>query len=203
VARLGILGGTFNPPHVGHLLCAQEARVRLELDTVLLMPVASPPHKALRDDPGPQRRLEMCRVAAALEDWLEGSDLEVSRGGPSYTVDTLEALHDSHPEDELTWIAGGDMALSLPAWREPERVLSLARFAVAERGEARRADIERALAALEGRHAVVFFEMPRMDVSSSQVRNRVAAGLPVRWMVPDAVGDYVRDHGLYGSAVAA
>ncbi|MDX6649608.1 MAG: nicotinate-nucleotide adenylyltransferase [Solirubrobacteraceae bacterium] len=203
MARLGILGGTFNPPHVGHLLCAQEARVRLDLDAVLLMPVASPPHKPLRDDPGPERRLEMCRLAAAEEDWLEASDLEVSRGGPSYTVDTLEALHDSHPEDELTWIAGGDMALSLPAWRDPERVLSLARFAVAERGEARRADIERALAGLEGRHSVVFFEMPRIDVSSSTVRDRVAAGLPVRWLVPDAVGAYVREHGLYGSAVTA
>lgn len=203
MARLGILGGTFNPPHVGHLLCAQEARVRLDLDAVLLMPAASPPHKPLRDDPGAERRLEMCRLAAAQEDWLEASDVEVSRGGPSYTVDTLEALHDSHPEDELTWIAGGDMALSLPAWREPERVLSLARFAVAERGEARRADIERALAGLEGRDGVVFFEMPRMDVSSSTVRTRLAAGLPVRWLVPDAVGSYVREHGLYGSAVTA
>lgn len=203
MARLGILGGTFNPPHVGHLLCAQEARARLDLDAVLLMPVAAPPHKPLRDDPGPERRLEMCRLAAAEEEWLDVSDLEARRGGPSYTVDTLAALHESHPEDELTWIVGGDMALSLPAWREPDRVLSLARFAVAERGDARRADIERALAGLEGRRAVVFFDMPRVDVSSSTVRNRVAAGLPVRWLVPDAVGSYLRAQGLYRSAVTA
>ena len=139
MARIGILGGTFNPPHIAHLVCAQEAVAQLELDRVRLMPVATPPHKPLDDEPGPEVRLELCRRATEGDPHLEVSDLEVARGGPSYTVDTLAALHERSPGDELTWIAGGDMAASLPTWREPERVLGLARFAVAERSGAARA----------------------------------------------------------------
>jgi len=203
VASLGILGGTFNPPHLGHLVCAHEAQAELGLDRVALMPVAAPPHKPLPADPGPQVRLEMCRLAARDVAWLEASDLEVRRGGASYTADTLAALHESHPEDDLTWIAGGDMALSLPGWRDPERVLSLARLAVAERRETRRDEIERALAGLAGRRSVVFLDMPRIDVSSSEIRARVAAGRPVRWLLPDAVRAFVEERGLYRSAVTA
>ena len=203
MASLGILGGTFNPPHVGHLVCGQEARAALGLDEVVLMPVASPPHKPLADDPGPEARLEMCRRAAGDADWLGVSDVEVRRGGASYTADTLAELREARPGDELTWIAGGDMALSLPGWHEPERILSLARFAVAERQETRREEIERALSDLTGKDSVVFFDMPRIDVSSSEVRARVAAGRPVRWLVPDAVARYVEERGLYRSPVTA
>jgi nicotinate-nucleotide adenylyltransferase len=203
VASIGILGGTFNPPHLGHLVCAQEAHAQLELDRVLLMPVAAPPHKRLDDDPGPEVRLELCRLAAAGDPRLEVSDVEVARGGPSYTVDTLAELHERQPEDQLTWIAGGDVAASLPSWREPERVLALARFAVAEREGAARAEIERVVEALAGRDAVTFFEMPRIDVSSSLIRRRVAAGEPIRYLVPDAVAEAIAARGLYRSPVPA
>jgi nicotinate-nucleotide adenylyltransferase len=203
MARLGILGGTFNPPHLGHLICAQEALVQLELDVVALMPVSSPPHKVLEDDPGPEHRLELCRRAVAGDPRLEVSDLEVARGGPSYTVDTLAQLHEQQPGSELTWIAGGDMAASLPDWREPERVLAQARFAVAEREGATRAEIERVREGLGGSRAVAFLDMPRVDISSSLVRRRVAAGLPIRYLVPDGVAEYVEEHGLYRSAVPA
>jgi nicotinate-nucleotide adenylyltransferase len=203
VASVGILGGTFNPPHIAHLVCAQEALAQLELDRVLLVPVATPPHKALPADPGPEVRLEMCRLAAGEDSRLEVSDIEVRRGGSSYTVATLEELHASHPEHELTFIAGGDMAASLPDWREPERVLELARFAVAERDGAQRAEIEARTAALRGRDRIEFFDMPRLDLSSSEIRARVAAGRPIRWLVPDAVAGYIAEHGLYRSAVTA
>src|SRR4051812_16961434 len=184
MARVGILGGTFNPPHLGHLICAQEALVQLELDVVALMPVSSPPHKVLEDDPGPGHRLELCRRAVAGDPRLEVSDVEGARGGPAFTIDTLAQLHEQRPGSELTWIAGGDMAASLPAWREPERVLALARFAVAEREGAARAEIERLVAGLGGSPAVVFLDMPRVDISSSLIRRRVAAGLPIRYLVP-------------------
>lgn len=198
---LGILGGTFNPPHAAHLVCARAAIAQLELDRILLVPVAAPPHKPLPDDPGADVRLTLCRLAAAGDARLEVSDVEARRGGPSYTVATLEELHETRPQDELTFIAGGDMAASLPEWREPERVLELARFAVAERTGAEREDIERRTAGLAGRERIVFFDMPRLDVSSSEVRRRVAAGLPIDDLVPAAVAAYIEEHGLYRAPV--
>src|SRR5882762_10357324 len=123
----------FNPPHLGHLVCAQEAHAQLGLDAVLFMPVAVPPHKEATEDPGTEHRFELCRLAVRDDERFAVSRLEIERGGPSYTVDTLTALRERHPEDELIFIAGGDMAASLPTWHEPERVLELAAFAVAER----------------------------------------------------------------------
>jgi nicotinate-nucleotide adenylyltransferase len=203
LARIGILGGTFSPPHVGHLACAEAALSQLGLDRLLLMPVALPPHKDAGEDPGPEHRLAMCRLAAAGDERIEVSELEVDRGGPSYTVDTLRALHEASPQDELTFVAGGDMAASLPGWREPEEVLRLARFAVAEREGADCAEVERALAGLEGRDRVVFFGMPRVEVSSSAIRRGIAAGRPVRDLMPDAVARYIDEHGLYGAAAGS
>jgi nicotinate-nucleotide adenylyltransferase len=201
VSSVGILGGTFNPPHVAHLVCAREALDQLGLGRVVLVPVATPPHKPLPDDPGAEVRLELCRRAAAGDERLEVSDIEVRRGGPSYTVATLEEIHARRPEDELTFIAGGDMAASLPDWREPERVLELARFAVAEREGAEREEIERRTAGLGGRERIAFFDMPRLDVSSSEVRARVAAGLPIDELVPPPVAAYIDERGLYRTAV--
>jgi nicotinate-nucleotide adenylyltransferase len=200
VASLGILGGTFNPPHIGHLVCAQEARAQLELDRVVLMPVHTPPHKEALDDPGPEVRLALCHAAAAGDEELEVSTLELDRGGPSYTVDTLRALHGSREGDDLTFIVGGDMASSLPSWREPEVVLELARMAVAEREEHRRHEIAERVGALRGApERIVFFAMPRLDISSSDVRARIAGGRPIRWLVPGAVADEIERRGLYGA----
>ena len=199
---MGILGGTFNPPHIGHVACAQAALAGLGLDRVLLMPVAQPPHKEAGEDPGVEHRLAMCRLAAAGDPRMEVSTLEIERGGPSYTVDTLRELHQANPQDELTFVAGGDMATSLPAWREPEEILRLARFAVAERETADRTAVEGALSALAGRERVVFFDMPRVDVSSSALRRSLGEGVGVRDLMPDAVARYVDEHGLYRATVA-
>ena len=201
MASVGILGGTFNPPHIGHLVCAQEARSQLGLDRVVLMPVHTPPHKAALDDPGPEARLALCQAAIAGDDELEISALEIERGGSSYTVDTLRALHGSREGDDLTFIVGGDMASSLPSWREPEALLELARVAVAEREEHRRQEIAERLGALRGAdERVVFFTMPRLDISSSDIRRRIAEGRPIRWLVPAEVCDEIERRGLYGAA---
>lgn len=200
MARLGILGGTFNPPHLGHLICAQEARIGLGLDRVVLVPTGAPPHKAVADDPGAPVRLELCRAAAAGDEGLSVSAVEVERAGPSWTVDTLRSLHASDPEHDLTFIVGGDMAHSFPEWREPEAILELASLGVAERSGVARAEIAERLAPLRGgRDRVRFFEMPRVDISSSLVRARVAAGLPVKYLVPDAVAAQVAADGLYSA----
>lgn len=196
--RVGILGGTFNPPHIAHLVCAQEAHARLGLDRVVLMPAGTPPHKAVpAGDPSGEERFELCRLAVAGDERLAVSRLELERPGRSYTVDTLRLLRERDPQDELTFIVGGDMARSLPGWREPETVLSLATLAVAERRGAERAAIERELAPLAGAERVRFFDMPRVDVSSSLVRERVAAGLPIRYLVPDAVAEAIASRGHY------
>jgi len=201
--RIGILGGSFNPPHVGHLVMAQEAHAPLGLDRVVLMPVATPPHKQLEDDPGGEARLEMCELAVAKDQRFAVSRLELDRGGASYTADTLRQIHASSPEDDLTFIVGGDMAHSLPSWREPETVLELATLAVAEREEIRRRDILEQLAPLAGADGVRFFTMPRVDVSSSAIRRRVRDLHPIRYLVPDDVVRLIGARGYYRQRVTA
>jgi nicotinate-nucleotide adenylyltransferase len=198
VARTGVLGGTFNPPHLAHLVCASEAASQLHLDRVLLTPVARAPHKEAEHDPGAQERLELCRLAVAGDERLEVCDLEVRRGGSSYTVDTLRELHARTPEDDLTFIVGGDIALGLPSWHEPDGVLRLATLAVAERAGAGRGDIaERLRASFPDAAAPVFFDMPRLDISSSQIRRRVAEGRSIRYLVPDPVAEHIVRGRLY------
>jgi nicotinate-nucleotide adenylyltransferase len=200
MGHIGILGGTFNPPHMGHLVMAQEAFEQLDLDRVVLMPVAVPPHKEAGEDPGAAARVELCRLAVAGDERLAVSTLEVDRGGASFTADTLRELHDLEPEHDLTFIVGGDMAQSLPAWHEPEAVLALATLAVAEREGVRREDIVRRLEPLHDGDRVVFFDMPRIDISSSAIRRRVAEGHPIRYLVPDAVNAAIAERGLYRQA---
>jgi nicotinate-nucleotide adenylyltransferase len=200
MSHIGILGGTFNPPHMGHLVMAQEALDQLDLDRVVFMPVAAPPHKEAREDPGAEARIELCRLAVADDERFDVSDLEVRRGGASYTVDTLRELHELEPEHDLTFIVGGDMAQSLPAWREPEAVLALARLAVAEREGVHREDVARRLEGLHRGGRVAFFDMPRIDISSSAIRRRVAEGRPIRYLVPDAVAAAIAERDLYRTA---
>jgi nicotinate-nucleotide adenylyltransferase len=198
VARVGLLGGTFNPPHLGHLVCAQEARVQLDLDRVLLIPTRVPPHKVVEVEPGVEHRVAMCEAAVAADPTLAVSLVDVRRDGPSYTVDTLRQLHADAPGDELTFIVGADMAHSLPTWREPEAVLDLATLAVAGRADLARAAIDEQVAGLRGvPERLRFFDMPRMDISSSLIRARIAAGLPVRYLVPDQVAAHIEREALY------
>ena len=197
--RIGILGGTFNPPHIGHLVCAQEAYLQLELERVLLIPARIPPHKPVLDEPGIEHRLEMCRLAiAGDEQRFDVSDVEVRRDGVSYTVDTLEELHAHQPESELFLIVGGDVALEFGSWREPERVLSLATLAVAERPGTTRTAVEGALNQLAGGERTRFLDMPGIEISSTLLRRRARSAEPTRYLVPDAVRSYIDRHRLYG-----
>jgi nicotinate-nucleotide adenylyltransferase len=196
--RIGILGGTFNPPHLGHLICAQEAYLQLSLDRLMLIPAALPPHKEVEDEPGLAHRLELCRLAVqGDEDRLEVSDIEAVREGPSYTVDTLAELRSQAPDNELFLVVGGDIAAGLPQWHQIERVLSLATVAVAQRRGTSRSEVEEALHALPGGERVRFFEMPTIGLSSTMIRERVRAGEPIKYIVPDAVADYIHEHHLY------
>ena len=202
--RIGILGGSFNPPHIGHLVVAQEAHHQLGLDRVVLMPTALPPHKALDDDPGAEERFELCRLAVAKDERLAVSRMEIDRGGPSYTVETLREIHARSPGDELVFLLGADIAVGLPTrWREPEAVLGLATLAVAERDGTRREEISAAVAGMGGAERLVFFDIPRVDVSSSAIRRRVREGLPIRYLVPDEVARVIGARGYYRSVAVS
>ena len=202
--RIGVLGGTFNPPHIGHLICAQEACEQVGLDRVLFIPTRVPPHKAIAADPGPEERARLTGLAVAGDERFEVSHIELEREGPSYTVDTLRLLHAERPNDSLTFVLGGDMAHSLPTWREPEAIVALADLAIAERAGAARADIEERLATLPGAaERIHFFDMPRIDISSSLIRRQAAAGRSIRYLVPDAVAERIATAGLYREPATA
>jgi len=201
--RLGILGGAFNPPHIGHLVCAQEALLQLELDKVVFVPVGQAPHRDVEDDPGAEARLELVELAIADDERFTSSRVELDRDGPSYTSDTLREMRSAAPDDELFLILGGDQAATLPTWHEPEEVLSLATVAVVERVSWTRNAIGIKIARLKGSPSVRYLDMPLIQVSSSAIRRRVAAGRPLRYLVPDAVASYIEANGLYGAAAAA
>jgi nicotinate-nucleotide adenylyltransferase len=203
VPRLGILGGAFNPPHIGHLVCAQEALLQLGLDKVLFVPVGEAPHRAIEDDPGAEARLELVERAIADDERFTSSRVELDRDGPSYTSDTLRELRSRGPEDELFLILGGDQAAALAKWHQPEEVLSLASVAVVERVSWTRNAIGIKIARLKGSERVRYLDMPLIQVSSSAVRRRVAGGLPIRYLVPDRVARYIETNQLYGAGAAS
>jgi nicotinate-nucleotide adenylyltransferase len=161
------------------------------------MPSGMAPHKRIDRDPGREARFELCELAAEGSDWLEVSRLELEREGPCYTVDTLRELRAAHPQWELFFITGADQARRLREWREPSEVLRLAEMAVAERGGHSRRDVRMAVAGIQGSERVSFFPMPDIGVSSSEVRIRVAAGHPYRYLVPQRVADRIEEAGLY------
>jgi nicotinate-nucleotide adenylyltransferase len=200
---LGVFGGTFDPIHFAHLAVAQEAADVLGLERVLFVPAGRPPHKPDRRITDGEHRLAMVELAIGGNDRFAVDRLELDRAGPSYTVDTLEALR-VRPggTDDLTLILSSEAFLELPSWHEPERLLELARIAVAPREGYPSADPAFVRARFPGglgRHVdrVVFLDGPRWRLSASDLRQRAAAGRSLRYLVPDAVVAYIDDHALY------
>lgn len=199
--RVGLLGGIFNPPHHGHLALARAAHGQLGLYEVVLIPAARPPHREVDADPGPEVRLALSVLLAAQEPWLSVSRAELDRDGPSWTVETLRALREERPGDELVLLLGGDQAAALPGWREPEEVLSLATVAACARGEFDRARVREALTGLAGGERLEFFDLDPVPVSSTEVRRRVAAGERLDGIVPAPIVEALSERGLYQAAV--
>lgn len=195
--RVGLLGGTFNPPHLGHLVCAQEAYLQLGLERVLWIAARTPPHKPVDDEPGIEHRLELCRLAIDGDDRFAVCDLESRRDGPSYTVDTLDELHRQMPDSEFFLIVGADVAAGFAGWHEPQRVLELATVAVAERPGTSRAAVEEVLGPLADGSRSCFFDMPEIGISSTMLRDRVRSGQSTDYLMPGAVRGYIDDHHLY------
>ena len=197
-AGIGVLGSAFNPPHLGHLALAQEALWQLDLDEVVLVPTGEAPHKRIADDPGREQRLAMTRLAAADDSRFSVSTLEVEREGPSYTYETLELLADEkRRRRELVFVMGADAAVGLESWREPERVVELARLAVARRSGISDAEVGAVMRSLGADGRATMLEMPQFGVSSSAVRERAAAGRPLRYLVPESVARFIEEKGIY------
>jgi nicotinate-nucleotide adenylyltransferase len=190
--RLGIFGGTFDPPHIGHLIVAQDAMTTLGLDGVVFVPAAQPPHKLDEAISPPAIRLAMVKAAIAGAARFEVDDIELRRSGPSWTVQTLREFTKRLPDADLYLLMGSDQFAEFESWREPEEIRRLARLVVLTREGAATDDAD-----------VRKVRVTRVDVSSTDVRNRVAAGQPIRFLVPDAVEALIRLHRLYVAGSAA
>ena len=199
--RVGVMGGVFNPPHIGHVACACETLDQLGLDVVRLVPARRPPHRAIEPEPGADVRAELCERAIDGHPRLEVSRLELDREGPSYSVDTLRAMHDAAPEDQHFLILGADQAKAFPTWREPREIVSLAALVIAERPGSGRDGVELSLAAVGG-GAATFLDMPRIGISSTLVRQRVGSSRLYRHLVPGGVADLIEERGLYSTMVS-
>lgn len=196
--RLAMFGGTFNPIHNGHVRMALDFAGQLALDRVLLIPTNIPPHKAYREEVTGQDRLAMCRLAAEGHPELEVCGLELEREGPSYTVDTLRALHRREPDAEWYLITGADMFLTLLDWKEPDEIFRLATVCAVPREKSDIFVLQTHANALKCRKASTrLLDLPRMPVSSTQIRERLRAGESITGLVPRPVEQYILQHNLY------
>jgi nicotinate-nucleotide adenylyltransferase len=196
--RLGILGGTFDPPHLGHLWLATMAADELDMSKVLFVPAAQPPHKRRRAISHAADRVLMTRLAVANDPRLDMSLVELEREGPSYTVDTLADLRERHPGVELVLIMAADSLAQIDTWRDPDRLLELAAWAVGPRPGTTlptRAELAKRWGKAASR--IHLLSGPALDISASQVRRRVAAGRAIRYLVPRAVEELITERRLY------
>jgi len=202
MSRIGIYGGTFDPPHIGHLHAAQAAQAELMLDRVLFIPSNIPPHKALSaNSASPQQRFEMVSLAVSSYPWAEVSDIEITAEGKSYTVDTLRKLRLTYPTDEIWMIIGTDMLLTLDKWYCPEIIMQLANIAAVGRNVGDMPALADAEKRLEDRfHATIrIVDCPPLPLSSTEVRHLVGKAALSEVVTPDVCA-YIRDNGLYRQA---
>jgi nicotinate-nucleotide adenylyltransferase len=190
--RLGLFGGTFDPPHTGHLLVAIDAVEALALDRLVFIPAAAQPLKAGRAQATPAQRLAMLRALISMDARLEVDAVEIERGGLSYSVDTVTVFAERFPAAARFFLIGADVVPTLPKWRAPERIAELARIVVLRRGGEAPPD----LTMVPGGGATDLATR-RVDISSTEVRDRVHRGLPIRGFVPDAVASYIAAEQLY------
>ena len=196
MTAIGVMGGTFDPIHIGHLAIGEEARESLGLDVVLFVPAGQPPHKPAGSVTAVEHRLAMVELAIADNPAFELSRVEVDRPGPSYTVDTVEAL--ARSADDLVLILSAETFAELPSWHEPERLFDVARIAVVPREGYPAPDPAWLAEAFPGRETRVdYLEGPRLGLSSTAIRARVAAGRTIRYLVPDMVEAYIAGKQLY------
>ncbi len=197
--KVGIMGGTFDPIHIGHLLLAQQACAQFALDKVLFMPSSQPPHKDTRQVTSAVHRQAMTKLAVQGNSRFIYSDLELLRTGTTYTSDTLTELHTRYPDTIFHFIMGADSLFAVDSWHEPEKIFQQAVILAANRMEVPKEEIKRQIEYLRRRFSgqVCLIDMPDIAISSRDVRKRRKNGLPIRYYVPDSVYEYIMEHQLY------
>jgi len=197
--NIGVMGGTFDPIHLGHLLIAEEARNRMNLAEILFVPAGLPWLKTDRTILAAEHRVEMVRLAIADKPYFRLSTVDVERAGSSYTVDTMADLQGQiGAEDELFLILGWDSLAELPEWQEPSRLITMCRLLVVPRPGYSRPKLKSLEASIPGiSKRVMFMEKPKIDISASNIRDRLAKGLSVHHLVPEPVNEYIKEHRLY------
>ena len=196
--RLGIFGGTFDPPHLGHLILASEIRTQLKIDRLLWVLTSIPPHKLDRAITPLEHRLAMVNLAVDANPYFELSRIEIDREGPHFAIDTLELLKNENPDTDLVYVMGGDSLHDFLSWHRPADIVA----ACHEIGVMRRPDdfidlSELDMAIPNIRSKLRFVDAPLLEIASSEIRRRAALGLPIRYYLPNPVYDYIRDYGLY------
>ncbi len=197
--RVGIFGGTFNPPHLGHLLLALEAKEKANLDGVVFMPCAIPPHKPGVKIPEGEHRYNMVKLAIEGNDDFVVSDMEIQAGGKSYTAKTLQRLSELYPKEELCLIVGADSLCDMESWFCPAEIFKRAEIVVAGRGGMNDLQMKVAVDLFTQKYnaKITVISMSEIELSSTNIRNRIQEGKTVKYMVPDRVIDYIKVNGLY------
>lgn len=199
--KIGILGGTFDPVHAGHIFIAEEARIRLSLEKVLFIPAGNPWLKVDHEVTPAQQRVEMVRLAIAKHEHFKLCTIEVERGGPTYTADTLDELQEKLGAHEYYLILGRDSFKDLPMWKDANRLVGMCRLVVVPRVGTNLPELSEVASKIGGlaRENVVTLDSPMIGISSSGIRERVSRGLPIDYLVPGEVEKYIIAHGLYRS----
>ncbi len=199
--KRGVLGGTFDPVHNGHLAIAGEVAARLAMDEILFVPAGQPQLRTGGPVSAGEHRVQMIRLAINGKTHYRLSTVEVERAGPSYTVDTIARLRSQlKDEDGLSFVLGWDSLAELPRWREPARLVSMCRLVAVPRPGVTLPDLHSLEVLVPGiTKSVILLKAPRVDISASEIRRRVAQGLPISHLVPEPVADYIREQGLYAT----
>jgi nicotinate-nucleotide adenylyltransferase len=197
--NIGVLGGTFDPVHNGHLIVAEEVKTRLNLAEIIFVPAGQPWLKAAKPISPAEHRLQMLRLAIADKPYFKLSSIEIERTGPSYTIDTIAELRDKFgSEDELFFILGWDSLAELPQWREPSRLIKMCYLVAVPRPGYPRPKLKTLEVIIRGlSQRVMLMKKPEIDISASAIRERVARGLSIRHLVPEPVNRYIKEHRLY------
>lgn len=200
VQKIGIMGGTFNPIHIGHLVIAEEVRCRFDLDKIIFIPAGNPPHKDYKNITAGKHRYQMTLLATIDNPYFDVSSIELAREGITYTIDTITTLREKCDKDvDLYFITGADSIIELSTWKQVDKLLNLCKFIAATRPGFDIAKIEDKVRELEARYnkSIYSLSVPALQISSTDIRNRINQGMTVKYLLPESVEHYINKHNLY------